>query len=74
MDSEDRVIGIGVMAYAPTIPKSLFGEEARACHPDKNPMDDEANAKFQKLANAYQASAASAFCLGCAEEKWQTSN
>ncbi|CAL1130287.1 unnamed protein product [Cladocopium goreaui] len=34
--------------------KKAYYKEARACHPDKHPMDDEANAKFQKLANAYQ--------------------
>ena len=48
----------------------LRHEEARACHPDKNPLDDKANAKFQRLANAYQARAYSA--LSGVQRKWQT--
>ena len=34
--------------------KKLYRRLAMACHPDKNPDDKEAEAKFKKLAEAYQ--------------------
>eukprot|EP00929_Paragymnodinium_shiwhaense_P124117 TRINITY_DN9905_c0_g1_i3.p1 TRINITY_DN9905_c0_g1~~TRINITY_DN9905_c0_g1_i3.p1 ORF type:complete len:937 (-),score=244.35 TRINITY_DN9905_c0_g1_i3:242-3052(-) len=47
------LLGVAPNASANEVKKAYY-REARSCHPDKNPGDAEANAKFQRLAHAYQ--------------------
>lgn len=48
-----ELLSVGTGANAGQIKKAYY-KEARRCHPDRNPDDKEAHAKFQALGEAYR--------------------